>query len=1023
MQHLENLPVELLMQPRFFPVGRDKTPHIQDWGNPNNQKLFCDIQQDKFAGFDTCGHGKAADYLLLDFDHVLDKNGNFVSPDAEKWFNYLATIETYSERSISGDGLHFILKPSPNKFPAFSAADRGTLYFDSAHTNDSPKLEIFYASKARYCFFTGNLYHCEPNTEIASDEVADEVFQHLIDELNKQNPQPVKKSKPSAQILSDSPDYDAFRAGIMLDVINPADLPDTDWLAAISAAKNLGIPYHVVDAWNKRDPKRYNERENLSRWNSLNDPSFDISTLHGKAKLYGYQEKSARKQWEELHTTISTQSELDKKIADWQKANGKIDPPFLSKLKSAALKFDNLQAISADFASDTSNQKFLGSFRFYSFFACVADSFFIRLKTAKADAKKKIAEFKKDNSLPEPSDDDSALAHFDLQDFTKQVNYYRNQAKKAHELFKKQAKADALNAQFEQEQERKKDETTKSQVPDCPIDLIIPLDCYFNNDGNSIIDYSGKFPKTFHASNNPIVPTKILRDPLTSLTQYEVAIKTDNFWRRVLVDGQSLFDPRRILILAASGALIESPVSLVKFFARIISKNNLPVINCYSKTGWTDDSFSSFVYPISNNSIVHRAGFNYEQEFASRGNAETWLKYFLDTCENGGAKARIFFGNALAAPLVRPFNISNIQVQIDGKSGSGKTALIKFAASIYGNPRKLIRTFGATLKNRQAVAAAYNDLPTFLDELETLQGGKKAEDSLPQMIYEYDLGIANQANKRDGTAREAFDFFGSRLMTGEHPILKSHNQRGAYKRLIQIHADQLFDDEFATNLHYISENHFGHFGRLWTKYVEEHLEEMRNVYIEFGKIFRQCPQNVEPTQLKAVTVDAVSLQFFLICAGKKDSFDDLAAARDIKEIISTLPSPADLDDSTRAIADLQSFFAGHVKYFAYNFKNDLVDGFTPMNSTAWECYGKRFDNGEVAFIPTALKKILENELGYQSADALIREFAQKDFLRYKKGRGFRYPTKINGQTIPAIRFKAGVFSDNEDGETTSPLED
>ena len=70
MQLIQNLPTEILKQPRFFPVARNKAPLIKDWSNPNNQKLFCDIQQDQFAGFDTCGHGRASDYLFLDFDHV-----------------------------------------------------------------------------------------------------------------------------------------------------------------------------------------------------------------------------------------------------------------------------------------------------------------------------------------------------------------------------------------------------------------------------------------------------------------------------------------------------------------------------------------------------------------------------------------------------------------------------------------------------------------------------------------------------------------------------------------------------------------------------------------------------------------------------------------------------------------------------------------------------------------------------------------------------------------------------------------
>ena len=93
-------------------------------------------------------------------------------------------------------------------------------------------------------------------------------------------------------------------------------------------------------------------------------------------------------------------------------------------------------------------------------------------------------------------------------------------------------------------------------------------------------------------------------------------------------------------------------------------------------------------------------------------------------------------------------------------------------------------------------------------------------------------------------------------------------------------------------MHFLCENHFGHFGKAWADFVSNHLEEIRNIYIEFGKIFRQYPQNVEPTQLKAVTIAAIAFQFFLICIGLKESFDDKAALADKKTIEKLIDSSA-----------------------------------------------------------------------------------------------------------------------------------
>ena len=392
-QHLENLPVEILKQPRFFRVKRDKAPYDEGWNVPANQKLYFDIPQDELAGFDTVGHGKATDYLFLDFDHVLDDAGNFVNQDAEKWYNYIATTDTFCERSISGHGLHFLLKPTPNLFPSISAGTKGTLHFGDKHTKDSPKLEIFYGSKGRYCLLTGDMFRCEPTTPIADAEAADEVFYHLINEIKKNlPPEPAKKSKPAAQIHSDNPDYDAFRAGLMLDCIVPADLPDTDWLAVQSAAKNIGIPYTVVDAWNQQDPDRYNEKQNQIRWDSLDDPSFDISTLHGIAKRFNYSEKDARQQWYQLHPDLKPSH------------SRKVAPDLSQELDDAIILLDSLTPdnFTRDDAYNRDNIRAVAIAQHFGFIT-QAEKFFTTIKKAKDIARNRIKE--SNDELTAPMDD------------------------------------------------------------------------------------------------------------------------------------------------------------------------------------------------------------------------------------------------------------------------------------------------------------------------------------------------------------------------------------------------------------------------------------------------------------------------------------------------------------------------------------------------------------------------------------------------------------------------------------------
>lgn len=382
----------------------------------------------------------------------------------------------------------------------------------------------------------------------------------------------------------------------------------------------------------------------------------------------------------------------------------------------------------------------------------------------------------------------------------------------------------------------------------------------------------------------------------------------------------------------------------------------------------------------------------------------------------------MYFGTTFLSTLIQPLNILNAQIQLNSKSGGGKTALAKLAAALFGNPRELIRTFGATEKNRQAVAAAYNDLPNFFDEMETMNG-KRAEEQLSQMIYSYAEGKGNQAQKRDGTARQAFRFYGSRLMTAERPILKEHDLRGAYKRLVQIRCSKLFDDQFAADLHFIAENNFGHFGKPWTEFIPAHLKEIQEILGGFGKIFAQNPQNIEPTQLKTVTSAFVALQYFLICIGAQVAFDDVAAACDIKEIIALLPTNAEIDDTTRAIASLSSYVASHEKSFARDETSNETGKPVEIGSWGTVCSGKIFDTGEVIFFPTELKRILEDELHFASAEKLINEWKEQgNILITDKGRT-THTIRLGGKTPRVFHFRANIISTDADSAEISYYEE
>ena len=388
--------------------------------------------------------------------------------------------------------------------------------------------------------------------------------------------------------------------------------------------------------------------------------------------------------------------------------------------------------------------------------------------------------------------------------------------------------------------------------------------------------------------------------------------------------------------------------------------------------------------------------------------------------QRGGAVARIFVGTALAAPLIRPLHTSNSQIHIYGDINNGKTALELLTASIFGDPSKLFRTFEATPKNRLAVAAAYNDLPTFLDEMET-RPSKDMEKALPQSVYSYFTGKANQANKRDGTPRDPFYFSGSRLSTGERTILSDNDQTGAYKRIIQIRCKKLFAPKFAATLYPFVSNHFGHFGRAWVNFISNNHTTIRETFQNLVPQFTVTSLH-EDTQVNSVVAAAVAYQFFQISIGAQDAVDKSVIISDAAEVLDSLPTLEDISGSERLIRALRSFVDSHPKNFITEFRSaEFPNPIRESDAASYsETFGKIFLNGEVAFFPTALKKIIEKELGFASATAHIETLNEEGKLIATTDRPNQHKVSIRGKYKWTIHFRAGILSEPS---TDIPIDD
>jgi len=568
---------------------------------------------------------------------------------------------------------------------------------------------------------------------------------------------------------------------------------------------------------------------------------------------------------------------------------------------------------------------------------------------------------------------------------------------------------------------------TRDRIADCPVNLILPENFIWTRKGITQLVPSKKKDRDFDyfpVTATPIIITREFCEPIKHRTEYEIAMLLRGKWIRTEVDGKTLTEARLLAELGNYGAIINEVGRLKKFFDALRACNpDLPQVAVYKQTGWTSDDFKDFAYPsVTGNAVVRREGYDYERIFKPKGDPDAWKKKFVEVTEQGGAVACTFIGAACAASLVKPLNLPNLQLHLFGPKSIGKTPLLKFAVSIFGDPNfgALTHTFAATPKSRLETASAFSDLPLIFDELESLN--KREAERLPDDIYNYSLGIGGQALKRDGTKREVKLFSGVRLTTGEHSIVQQSDNGGVFKRVLDIRAAKLFDEDFASDLYGFCNRNRGLFGEQWIRYSTANQELISKHYHQTFNAVRAAQKGKldenDRTQLATLVSSVVMYQHFKICIGMQNLATDADAinaeiANIISKIIALLPTVAEMDDTARAIEFLKSFVAGSEKYFWRTIKNSTTGRKEDICHYTADGYGKFLGKGGVAFLPHALKMILEEKGGFKSADKLIAEFYDKGYLRTRNGR-YKVQTWINGKPVWTYNFAENLLRAAED---------
>ena len=305
-------------------------------------------------------------------------------------------------------------------------------------------------------------------------------------------------------------------------------------------------------------------------------------------------------------------------------------------------------------------------------------------------------------------------------------------------------------------------------VEGAPVNLRQPEGWIYSEKGISVIDEKKYAPVM--VCRTPIIITQRLRSMETGEEKIEVAFKRDGQWHKAIYPRSTIFTSRAITALADLGCTVtsENAKHIVKFLAALEAEN-IDIIKKADSTstfGW--QSGKRFV-PGHDKDIVldiDPSQRGMAAAYCQNGTMADWLKMIKP--HRSRDKFRFILAASFTAPLLRIIKQRIFFVYNWGGSKGGKTAALKAALSVWGDPERLMVNFNATQVGLERTASFYCDLPLGIDERQ-LAGNN--QNSLEKIVYMIASGTGKIRGAKSG---------GMLLHTDERSITEKYDEMMQY---------------------------------------------------------------------------------------------------------------------------------------------------------------------------------------------------------------------------------------------------
>ena len=458
-------------------------------------------------------------------------------------------------------------------------------------------------------------------------------------------------------------------------------------------------------------------------------------------------------------------------------------------------------------------------------------------------------------------------------------------------------------------------------VPGMPARVKIPDDYELCKDG--IVYKDGKGDDSL-ICRIPVIISAIYYNLEDETEELEISFYKFKKWNSFLTTRSIINNQRQILQLGEKGIPItgENAKKMSDYLGQLDELNfdTIETKKCVSQFGWWGKYFLPH-YPgdihLKSDGTNKQLVTGYEEV----GNLDDWIAKIKPLMKNDlfNCMLKVSF----ASPLIKLLKTRLFITHFWADSRAGKTAALKVALSVWGNPDATMGNFNSTSVGIERMASLYNDLPFGIDEKQAVGGNK---DFINNLVYMLGLGTGRTRGTKTGTIQSRSSWNMAIITTGEEPISSETSQTGISSRTLELYGP-LFDKERdAIEMHRFTTKNYGLAGRKYIKYLIENVVVPKSNILD--DLYDYFCKRLEENKEENISSHIASVS--LICVADYISnmvifdVDDVNASLQFgKRILEKLDTQKEVDIVDKAYSYIKSWIAVNVNYFSPLSKNQI----------------------------------------------------------------------------------------------------